>query len=53
MDEIASKAKQNEKINELLLIRWQSNKNRQKQKVIKADLMIFQTCIISLQVRHI
>lgn len=53
MDEIAYKAKQDQKINELLLISWQSNKNRQKQKVIEADLMIFQTCIISLEVRHI
>lgn len=53
MDEIASKAKQDQRIDELLLISWQSNKNRQKQKVIKADLMIFQTCTISLEVRHI
>lgn len=53
MDEVASKAKQDQRINELLLIIWQSNKNRQKQKVIKADLMIFQTCTISLEVRYI
>lgn len=53
MDEIASKAKQGQKISELLLISWQSNKNRQKKKVLKADLMIFQTHIITLEVSHI
>lgn len=53
MDEIDSKAKQDQKISELLLISWQRNKNRQKQKLIKTDLMIFQICVISLEVRHI